>query len=243
MQRHGLRVTDLFVVALGSVEVGHLTFPLLPESSDTVTMKIVQTLSALAAVTAITTGIFTARGQEVLPREEAMKYAFAAALSEPASTQAPIKVDSDLKRPFAGHDGDYGALALPETKLTAATLQGIGKDIIPIGQLWLRKLTPMLNGSAIESSSLQMVTVSLGGESARVPMLLLGAKKTDSGSLELLVYGNGKEPLLRLPLSKAARAQSLPIEISGERDGDGGLLRLHIAGQYVATLPVTELPE
>lgn len=199
---------------------------------------------------AITVGLLSASStpltvtaQEVLPREEAMKYAFVAALHEPATQAAPIQVDADLKRPFVGYEGDYGVLALPETKLSAASLQSAASKVIPVGQLWLRKLTPMVRGSAVDTYELQMVDIRHEGEALRVPLCLLGTRKTDAGGLELLVYGKGKEPLLAVPLKKSTRSQSLPIEITGEREYDSGLLKVHVLGQYQAEIPVTELAD
>ncbi|MCC7374205.1 MAG: hypothetical protein IT581_06100 [Verrucomicrobiales bacterium] len=200
-------------------------------------------LSGLLLAAAVFAPAITTVAQEILPREEALRYAFVAALYEPANTQAPIRVDADLKRPVVGHDGDYGVMILPETKLTAATLEKIGRDVVPIGQLWLRNLTPMANGSAIDSSDLQMVQVRHDGESARVPFCLLGARRTEAGALELVVYGRGAKPIAQTTLAKSTRAQSLPIELSAERDSDSGRLNLHLVGQYTATITVTELPE
>jgi hypothetical protein len=181
--------------------------------------------------------------QEMLSREEAMRYAFVAAMHEPSTSQAPIRVDSDLKRPVAGHDGDYGVLILPETKLSAATLQGIQGDVVPVGQLWLRKLTPMADGSAIDESQLQMVRISHEGNATRVPLCLLGVRKSKEGALELVVYSKGKEPLVKVPMTKVTRTQSLPIEFTSERESDSGRVTLRLVGQYEATLFLTELPE
>lgn len=206
-------------------------------------MKNLCSLAGAFVVATLCSTAFTALGQEALSREDAMKYAFLVALHEPASMQAPIKVDADLKRPFAGHDGDYGAMVLPETKLTAATLQAAGRDVLPLGQLWLVKLTPMVNGSGVEASSLQIVRIPHDGETVRAPLCLLGVRKTEAGSLELFVYGRGKEPLLRVPLSKTQRTQTMPIELTGERESDGGKLKLSIVGQYEAEIPVTELQD
>ena len=200
-------------------------------------------LAALAALVSVQLVTLSVSAQEVLPREEALKYAFMAALHEPAPAQAPIRVDADLKRPFVGYEGEYGVLALPETKISAAAFQALGKDVIPVGQLWLRRLTPMAGGSPVGSGELQVVRVQHEGESARVPMCLLGARRTESGGLELLVYGRGKEPLVRVPLAKVEHKQTVPIEVSGERDSDSGRLQIHLVGQYRAEIQVTEFDE
>ncbi|MCK6498744.1 MAG: hypothetical protein L6Q38_04615 [Nitrospira sp.] len=200
-------------------------------------------LHGLVLGAALIAPALTAQSQEFLPREEALRYAMVAALHEPTNTQAPIRVDADLKRPVVGHDGDYGVMILPETKLNAATLEKAGRDVVPIGQLWLRKLTPMANGSAVDASDLQLVRVWHEGQEARVPFCLLGVRRTEAGPLELVVYGRGAKPIVQSTLAKSTRNQSLPIELTAERESESGRLTLHLVGQYSATLSVTELPE
>jgi hypothetical protein len=195
-------------------------------------------LSAVASVIAA-----AAQAQEILPREEAMKIGMIATLQAPPSMNTPIEVDADLKRPLAGRDGDYGVLILPETKLTAGVIEAAGKQPIPLGQLWMRRLTPMVDGSPVDASRLQVVSIQHEGETHRVPLCLLGARRTDAGALELVVYSKGREPLVRAPLQKTERKQSLPIEITAERESDSGRLTLHFAGRYSATLTVTELAD
>ena len=206
------------------------------KSMKTTIRNFVLTTSAILAAA-------TAQAQEMLSREEAMRYALVAALHEPATFQAPIRVDADLKRPVAGHDGDYGALILPETKLSAATFEGQGGGILPVGQLWLRRLTPMVDGYAVDASRLQMVNISHEGEYVRVPFCLMGAGRTKDGGLELLVFGKGKEPILRVPMKKVDRTQSMPIEVRAERESESGRVTLQFVGRYEATFSVTELSE
>lgn len=206
------------------------------------TMK--TSLKSLVATASVLVAVgLPASAQEMLSREEAMRYALVAALHEPSNLQAPIRVDADLKRPVAGHDGDYGVLVLPETKLSASTLQGVQGDVVPVGQLWLRKLTPMAEGSAIDESRLQIVRVSHDGEYVRVPLCLMGVQKSKEGGLELVVYGKGKAPLLKVPMTKAARTQSMPIELAAERESESGRVTLFFVGQYQASFSLTELPE
>lgn len=205
-------------------------------------MKSIRQLSLVVAVLGST--LASALAQEVLSREEAMKYAFLVAQHEPSASQSPIAVDSDLKRAFGAHEDEYGALVLPETKLSPATFESAaGRDIIPVGQLWLRKLTPQVDGSAVEPSVLTMVSIPHDGESHRVPLCLLGARKTAGGSWELLVFGKSKEPLLKVPMTAKTSSQSLPVELRGERESDGGKLTVRLVGRFEATVPVTELAD
>ena len=205
-------------------------------------MKSIRQLSIVVACIGST--LASALAQEVLSREEAMKFAFLVAQHEPSASQIPILVDSDLKRAFGAHEDEYGALVLPETKLSPATFESAaGRDVLPVGQLWLRKLTPQVDGSGVESSALTMVSIPLEGESHRVPLCLLGARKTAAGGWELLVFGKAKEPLLKVPMTARTSAQSLPVELRGERESDGGKLTVRLVGRFEATIPVTELAD
>jgi len=56
----------------------------------------------------------------------------------------------------------------------------------------------------------------------------------------LLVFGKGKEPLLVLPLNKAAREQKWSLEFTAEREGDASArVTLLLVGKYEASFLVT----
>lgn len=183
------------------------------------------------------------QAQEFLPRAEALKIAVVATLQAPARVDGPVQVDADLKRALAGRDGEYGLLILPETKLSAAVIEAAGKDPVPVAQLWLRRLTPMMEDAPVEESRLQMVTVQHDGESVRAPLCVLAARRTDAGALELVVFGKGREPIARAPIQKVNRTQAQPIELDVERESEAGRLTFFLGGKFEAVLKVTELPE
>lgn len=185
-------------------------------------------------------GLATARAQEQVPREEALKGAFLACLDLKEMLNNPIPLDPDVKRPVAVHDGDYGGLVLPETKLTAETLAKAGKDVTPVGQLWMLKLTPMSDGQVVPLSKLRMVHLKNEYREVDVACCALGVRKDANGALELLIYGKDKEPVLRAPLKAISSPQDNPIEISGERRDNAGLVTLRLVGKYEASFKVTE---
>ena len=51
--------------------------------------------------------------QEQLPREQALKYAFAVSVNLEQLQGTPIATDVDLKRPVVLRDGEYGGMFLP----------------------------------------------------------------------------------------------------------------------------------
>ena len=153
----------------------------------------------------------------------------------------PITTDVDLKQPVAVRDGDYGAMVLPEAKLTEQAIAKAGEHVVSVGQLWLYRLTPTRNGVAVPGSQLRTVNVETDGDSAAVVQCPLGAESDGSGGVSLLLYGKDKSPLLKLPLKKIEGPQQPPIAMNAERTDDAGQITLKILGRYQATFGVTEL--
>jgi hypothetical protein len=192
----------------------------------------------------ITMALLTAcnltQAQERLSRAESLKYAFWISLDLKQLQSTPIPTDPDVKRPVALADGDYGAMVLPEAKLTTEVLAKVGKEVVPIGQLWLHKLVPLLDGLKIQESQLQMITVRVEDREAIVPCCALGMRRNGDGQLELLVFGKGKEPVIRARLKDINAAQENPLELTAERQEDGGLLTVKLLGKMEANFRVTD---
>jgi hypothetical protein len=195
-----------------------------------------QTLFAAALLT----GLLAVQAQERLSREEALKYAFFASSDLKEMLKTPIPTDPDIKRPVALKDGDHGALVLPEAKLTADIFANAGKEVTPVGQLWLVKLAPVNAGQVVPKSRLRIVHVRAGDQEADSVCCALGVCKDDNRGLELLIYGKDKEPLTRALMKSISGQQDNPIEMSCERKDDNGLVTLKFLGKYEVTFTVTE---
>ncbi len=189
---------------------------------------------------ALIAGLAAAEAQEQLSRQESLKYAFIVSANLASMLQTPIPTDPDVKRPVALRDGDYGGMVLPEAKLTAEVFSRASKDVAPVGQLWLLKLVPLNDGLAVPASKLRLVETSSDEGHATVPCCALGVRKDSNGGLELLVFGKGKEPVLRAPMHSISRQQEYPIDMSAERKEEGGLVTLRFLGKYEASFMVTD---
>jgi len=181
--------------------------------------------------------------QEELSRREALKFAFYVSADLKVLQGTPIATDVDLKHPVVLHDGDYGAMVLPEAKLSPETVAKAGDTVVPIGQLWLRKLTPLNGGEGVQGSKLRTVSIETESETASAVQCALGVKGDGSGGLELLVFGKDKNPVAKVPLKKIQGSQQHPIAMKAERTDEAGRLTLTILGRYEARLMVTELQE
>ena len=189
----------------------------------------------LAGFTAVAT-----HAQERLPQEEALRYADMVGSVQAQLRTAPAAAPLDLKQPVAVRDGEYGLMILPATKLSADALAKAGTDVVPVGQLWLLKLAPLVHEQVVAGDKLQMVTVSGSEGSATLPCCNLGVRQAAGGGLELLVFGKGKEPIFKTALKSVAGRQTSPLDLEVERESDRGVVTVKLAGKYAANLAVTD---
>jgi hypothetical protein len=131
-------------------------------------------------------------------------------------------------------------MVIPDKKLSKEALRKAGKEVIPVGQLWLRKWTVVAGGKPVPDDKLRILTVNLDDKDRPMPLLLLGLRKKGDKDADLVVYAKDSEPLQVLALQKLDLIQDLPVELEwkrGEKDAD--TLTLNILGRYQAVLTVT----
>jgi hypothetical protein len=178
-----------------------------------------------------------ARAQDRIPQDEARGYARALTDVAKKVDDAPIKLEADPEKPVGIRHDEHGLMVIPAKGLSAEALAKADKEVVPVGQLWLRKLTPVVADQPVADDKLRGLPVTIDGNEVRLSLCLLGAKKTAAGDWELLVYGKDKEPLARLPLKATDGAQDLPIELEGKRNDNGtGSLTIKVLGKHEATL-------
>jgi hypothetical protein len=197
-------------------------------------------MKSVAIVIGLLASSLFCQAQDRLPREEALKYAFAACTDLKQLQNTPIATDPDVKLPVVCREGEYGAMVLPETKLSAENLAKVGKEVKSIGQLWLHKLAPLTEGTVVKESQLRVVSVNSPEGSLSVPLCALGICRNADGKLELQVFGKEKTPVLRAPVKEIQATQEYPVELAAERRDDGGLLTVRILGKYEANFMVTD---
>lgn len=201
-------------------------------------MKIIPTLPLLS-LTAVLAFPILASAQEQLSRSEALKYAFIVSSDLGELLRTPIPTDPDLKRPVAVREGEYGGMILPESKLTATAIDNAGQECVAVAQLWLLKLVPVQDGQPVAGDRLRFISVKSDEGSARVPCCAVAVRKS-SGGLELVLLGKDKNPLLSAPLKQISRKSENPVEMTAERNSDGGLITLRFLGKYEASFMVTD---
>jgi hypothetical protein len=158
-------------------------------------------------------------------------------------SDAQIKTEVDPDQPCAVRGEGGGAMAIPDKKLSKDIARKVGKDVIPLGQLWLRKWTTVVKDEATPKEKLRIVTVNIEKKDRPMALFLLGIRRK-STSAELVVYAKENEPFQVIPLKKLDQIPDLPLEIEwkrGEKQADG--LTLTIAGKYQGVLLVTRQPD
>ena len=200
----------------------------------------------LALITlTLVTSLRLAAAQDKLPREEALKYAFLVSVDLKQLQGTPIPTDVDVKQPVAIRDGEFGGMVLPEAKLTAEVIAKAGEKIVPIGQVWLYKLTPMRDGEAVGSDKLRLAKVSNEGTEVQLPQCTLGVRRASGGGLELVVLGKTTTPLVTVPLKAIEKAadgkEQAGIDMEAERDSAAGHITFKIVRKYQAKIDVTQL--
>jgi len=194
------------------------------------------TIIALTFITTLQLGF----AQERLSSQEALAYAAIVGTDVKQLKGTPIPSNVDLKRPVVLRDGEFGGMVLPETTLSLENLAKAGDNLTPVGQLWLLRLAPMNDGVAISGDRLRVATVEYDGETYKVPQCALGVRRTASGGMELLIFGKGKEPLLKVALKQVMAKQDAPLDLVTDRDSDSAEITLKILGKYEAKFRVTE---
>jgi len=178
--------------------------------------------------------------QNRLPRDEAQRYAkvcvekAALVLTDPQLTVEPDPEQASAERGEGG-----GAMVVPDKKLTEKKAADLGKDVLPLGQLWLRKWTLVVNGQATPSGKLRVVAVSVDDKERPMPLFLLGLRKKGEKDRELVVYAKDGEPLQVLPLRQLETGHEQPLELTWKRgDKDADSLTLNVLGKYQGELKI-----
>lgn len=187
----------------------------------------------------------TLLAQDTIPPERAQRGARMAneALGKVADAAVAVDPDADHAQGIGGSGA--GALVVPDRGFSADKVSSVGEQPVALGQLWLLGMAPTQNSAAPAHDSVRTVSIQTDDQTLRPQVYFLALGKAADGKPELLVYGKGKEPLLRAALKPATvNFQNNPLELTGARDGqDSGHLTLFITGQQSAEIPVVKFGE
>ena len=132
-----------------------------------------------------------ARSEDTVSDEEARKVGGLFASKARDLTGLPLATDVDPDKSRAVRSGEHGALVMPDRRLTSEAIAAAGRDAKPVGQLWMHKVTPIVDGQAVPADKLRQVSVDVRDEERTFSFFLLGVRKGGDGRPELLVYARG----------------------------------------------------
>jgi hypothetical protein len=157
--------------------------------------------------------------QEKVGTEETGKIArkLIEALGKPTGLQ--VTVDADTDRGECIRHGELGLLVLPDRKLTAEKLNAAGEEPVAVGHLFLKGISPVAAGSVVPNAQHRLVNFTVDDKTFEIAACLLGARKRN-GTLELVVFGSGKTPILVTPLEADSSGSTAPIEIAASKESD-----------------------
>ncbi len=186
----------------------------------------------------MTTG-YVAHAQERAPLEEARKVAKLVVETTGEAANLPVKIELDLEKPQVFKANKAGVLVIPGKTLSEKIFEKLGKEIVPVGDLWMLKLVPQVNGKSATNEQLRRVAVKTDEKTFDLTCYQLGVQKNDKEAIELVVFGKDKKPLVTVPLEKNQATQELPIELDGRKQDEGtGVLTLNVLGKYKAEVTV-----
>ena len=195
------------------------------------------TMKTTALLLCLITLTHTARAEpEALTNVEAYLAATLAALSTPKMKDAPIQVNSALRK-ASGVQEDAGAkaiVAIPDEGAEGMDLANLATGTLPLCRLWMKgsalKLPPKV------TSNIEHKDIDAEGEKHSVTIWLLGVRRSAKGKPELLVCANQKEPALVLPLTALATPQAAdpdaPVQVSVESADGVSQLVLTLRGTH-----------
>src|SRR5258708_524822 len=96
--------------------------------------------------------------QERIAPEEAQKFARLFVEKTAKIADAQVKLEPDADKPFGLKKDDVGVMVIPAKGLTDEALQKAGKDVTPVGQLWVRNLTMVHKDQPVPNDKLRVVT-------------------------------------------------------------------------------------
>ena len=153
-------------------------------------------------------------------------------------TDLPVKVTPDVQRAMGLVAQDRGGVLVPDSRLTAEALKKVDQDVLPIGLLFLHRITPSVAEQTIATDQHRQVTVTIDDKSVTVFVLPLAVTRV-ANRLVLLVYTNRKEPAVVTTLVDFNESKELPLEMEARPTQDQrATLLLSILGRHRAAFGV-----
>ncbi|MGB0582737.1 MAG: hypothetical protein ACPGVU_23880 [Limisphaerales bacterium] len=143
----------------------------------------------------------------------------------------------DLHRSILFKQDDTAALIMPAVGVNDIQLKTAGTKPVPLGIVWFLGAKPTtIKHAAFADEKLQLATIQSNGERRLRGVLL--AVRQNGDRMELLVFGRGQQPLIKIPMAERLLHQRSPIDILATSKGDRDYIVLHLYGRFMVHIPV-----
>lgn len=194
-------------------------------------------MSSILVVAVVLMGVGQHESQ--LPLEASKRYAAVCVEKLGPLGDAQFETIVDVEKPCAVQGEGGGAMVIPDKKLSAKALVKLGKDEVPVGQLWLRKWTVAHKGKGLGPDRLRMASIEIDEKARPMALFLLAVRKKGKNA-ELLLYSSEPDPVLVVELEAINPAHKLPVELEWKRgDKDIDPMTINIVEKYRGVIPIT----
>src|SRR5581483_7497927 len=102
--------------------------------------------------------------QERIGPEDAEKYARLLSLHTATMPDLPLKTEANVEKPYGLKKDAIGILVIPDKNLSEDTFKKAGKEVTPIGQLWMREVARVVDGKVASTDQLRTVRLQINNE-------------------------------------------------------------------------------
>lgn len=143
----------------------------------------------------------------------------------------------DLHASVLFKQDETAALIMPAQGLNRERIKQSGTKPVPLGVLWFLGVKPSTRKHApFAADKLQTATINSNGQHRLHGVLL--AIRQNGEHKELLVFGRGQQPLLKIPVTEMPLHQRRHIDMLASGKDERGFLTLHLFGAFLVRIPV-----
>ncbi len=207
-----------------------------------------KTASLIAVLFALT---LAARAQDLqpIPAEELAKATQLLTEASAQLTDLPLKLELAPDQATGFKAGEVGALLIPDKRLKAERPDPADKkktkgEMMAVGQLWTLKLSPKDKDAVLANDKLRLVKVAGKDKELELALLILGIERAAKKEFQLVIYGKGSQPVLRVPLVIEKSKGAAPVVMSARKTGEeSGVIELKLLGRFKAEIPMGKQAE
>ncbi len=193
----------------------------------------------------------TIRAQELqpIPAEELTKATQLLMEASAQITDLPLKLELAPDQASGFKAGEVGALLIPDKRLKAERPDKAEKkktkgEVMPVGQLWTLKLSPKDKDAVLANDKLRLVKVNGKDKELELALFTLGIERAAKQEFQLVIYGKGSQPVLRVPLVIEKNKGAAPVVLSARKTGEeSGVIELKLLGRFKAEIPMGKRAE